>query len=731
MRGVQQGKTHKATQQGVPGGRKHRVAAALTLLCAGLAQAQTTLPTVEVAAPAVFGVTQNLGATVSAGALGNVTQKDAPFSSTVVSSEQIQEQASQKLGDLFIMDASVSDNTGANTAWSTYLTVRGMDLDWQNSYRMNGKPFLGYSTTLPYEHFEQIELFKGASAFMNGFGAPGGVVNYVTKAPTSTPTRSVTLGYTSSSLLRANADLGGRAGEDGAVGYRLNVTREEGKPANGGKLERSSVLLALDAKLSDRLTWDFQTLYQDRLATDTEPTIRTAGWWDGAAYQDVYPGGSALPTPIKNTQTLVGPGTYTDNKFAHMATGLKYQLTPDWQAQTHFSHSYSKTRRNEQVLHLENANGDYNVARADYGERYQFQYWDAMATGRVQAGGVRHNIVAGVSWQKQMNDGSDVSVYSTNYGTGNIYAQNNVAYYSVGSADDQKLRRTTEVWQRSGFASDRVEFDDRWSVLGGLRWTNYEQNSLNASGGVTSSYEKRGVITPTVALMNKLTADTMAYASYVESLQQGTTITAASGYSNPVGEMLDPVKSKQWELGLKTDGAVWSGTAALFQVEKKSEYANATNFLVQDGKSIYQGLELGATGRLSKEWSVGGSLMVLDAEYVEGSGANNGKRVAGAPKQVVTAQVAYRVPEVQGLQVRLGAKHTGETPLRTDNSLEVDSYTLFNLGATYDTKIQGYATTLRASVNNLTDRQYWMYQYANYIKAGDPRTLSVSATVNF
>jgi iron complex outermembrane receptor protein len=83
------------------------------------------------------------------------------------------------------------------------------------------------------------------------------------------------------------------------------------------------------------------------------------------------------------------------------------------------------------------------------------------------------------------------------------------------------------------------------------------------------------------------------------------------------------------------------------------------------------------------------------------------------------------------MQVRLGAKHTGETPLRASNNLAVDSYTVFNLGATYDTKVQGHATTFRASVNNLTDKQYWMYQYADYIKAGDPRSFHASATVHF
>lgn len=701
-----------------PGGRPHRVALALATLCAGLAQAQqeAALPSVEVVAPAVFGVTQNLGAKVGAGALGQVTQKDTPFSSAVVTSEQILEQAPQKLGDLFIQDASVSDNTGANTAWGTYLTVRGMDLDWQNSYRIDGKPFLGYSTTLPYEHFEQVELLKGATGFMYGFGAPGGVVNYVTKKPTDTPTRSVSLGYSTSSLMRANADLGGRAGEGGSLGYRLNASREQGTTPNGGTLDRSSALLALDARLSERLSWDFQTLVQQRKVENPEPTIKTGSYT-----------GSALPATVRNDQKLVGPGTYTDNEFAYVGTGLKYQISPDWQAQTNFSHSHSKTRRNEQVLNVQNAGGNYSVDRSDYGERYQYNYWDAQVQGRVTSGALRHNLVAGVAWQQRLNDWTNAGVWNSGAGTGNLYTQNTVAYYSTGSFGSLAPYRSSESTQLTAFVSDRLELNDRWSLLAGLRWNDYEQRSLNASGAVTETYEKSGIVTPTLAVMNKLDAATLAYASYVESLQQGTVV--GSTYAN-AGAVLDPVVSKQWELGVKTDRAAWSGTAALFRVEKGAEYANGSNVYVQDGKTLFQGVELGATARLSKSWSVGGNLMLLDTEYIKGS-SNVGKEVAGAPGLVATTQVAYRVPQVQGLQVRLGAKHTGETPLRANNTLYVDSYTLYTLGATYDTKVQGHATTFRANINNLTDRKYWMYQYADYIKAGDPRAVNVSATVYF
>ena len=43
----------------------------------------------------------------------------------------------------------------------------------------------------------------------------------------------------------------------------------------------------------------------------------------------------------------------------------------------------------------------------------------------------------------------------------------------------------------------------------------------------------------------------------------------------------------------------------------------------------------------------------------------------------------------------------------------------------------GLPLPLRANVNNLLDRKYWMFQYGNYIKAGDPRTITLSATVRF
>ncbi|RYF62804.1 MAG: TonB-dependent siderophore receptor, partial [Comamonadaceae bacterium] len=226
------------------------------LLACAAAQAQTTdtpsqLGDVTVRATALDDAADlQLQRPVDAGALGQRSALQTPYSTRVVTAEAIEQTAPNKIGDLFFTDASVSDNSASVGAWASYLTVRGLDLDWQNSFRIDGRPFISYVTTLPYEHMEQVELLKGATGFMYGFGSPGGLVNYVTKKPTDTPVRSVGLGVTSKSLWRAHADLGGRLGDEGQLGYRLNVSHDAGDTYNSGHLRRNAVSLALDARLS-------------------------------------------------------------------------------------------------------------------------------------------------------------------------------------------------------------------------------------------------------------------------------------------------------------------------------------------------------------------------------------------------------------------------------------------------------------------------------------------------
>ncbi len=223
------------------------VAFAQTTEPAAAAPAEQALPAVTVSAAQEIEIGPQLKKKAAGGALGSRPQLDTPFSTTIVTGEDLAERQVTKIGDVFFNDASVSDNSNANNAWAAYTTVRGLQLDWRNAYKINGMPFISYGLTLPYEQLEQVELLKGASGFMYGFGNPGGTVNYVTKRPTDQFTASVELGYRSSHVWTEHVDVGGRAGPDNMFGYRLNLTHEEGKPSNAVGINRNSVSLGLDA----------------------------------------------------------------------------------------------------------------------------------------------------------------------------------------------------------------------------------------------------------------------------------------------------------------------------------------------------------------------------------------------------------------------------------------------------------------------------------------------------
>lgn len=690
-------------------------ASALSPLAGALAQdvqpSALTLPQVTVRASA-GDEPVDLRRKVSTGALGTASRLDTPFSTTAVTAEQLAERQPVKLGDVFALDASVTDNSGGYSSWASYLTVRGLPLDWQNGYRIDGKPFLSYAITLPYDHFEQVELFKGSSGFMYGFGSPGGVVNYVTKRPSETPVRSVEVGYTSNSLWREHGDLGGRFGSDGMFGYRLNVTHEEGKTFNKGTLDRNAVSVALDARLTPDLTWTFGSLYQKRKATGQTPSIFTRSYV-----------GTSLPSVISgDNDAIVSGGQHLTTDFQLHATGVEYRLTPDWTLASDLSYSTADRSRNEGILFLTDASGAFDEWRSDSAEGHRFTQWQATVNGKLETGALRHQVVVGTALQKQVNLYSANSVYQQ-IGTGSLHGGSGNRYDTVTNF---AMYRDSEITQRAVFASDTLQLTPQWSVVGGLRHTRYEQASFAPTGAGLPGYEKTAT-TPTVALLFKPDTGTTLYASYVESLEAGSRV--GDTYENK-GVQLKPLKSRQYEVGAKTQRGDWSATAALFRIERGAEYANPDNVLVQDGLSVYQGVEVEGAVRVGAPWRVSGSLMALDTAYERGT-AHADNRVAGAPKFVAAARLSYDVPALPGMKLTADAKYTGATMLNATNAIELGGYVVANVGASYVAHLNGTDATFRVAINNVADKRYWAYQYADYVKPADPRTLAVSALFDF
>lgn len=672
---------------------------------------EAVLPAVTVKAGADE-MAYHLKARIGGGALGERSLLETPLSTTIVTGDDLAERQVSKLGDVFAMDASVTDNSGAYSSWASYVTVRGLELDWQNSYRIDGKPFMSYAITLPYEHFEQIELLKGASGFLYGFGSPGGLINYATKNPTDSSLRSVKVGVKSNSIWSESIDLGGRFGTDAMFGYRLNAVHEAGRTFNDGRIDRDSASLALDARLTPDLSWYFNSLYQKRRAEGQTPSISVTTL-----------AGNGLPPAVDgDNQDLLSQGQFLDTEFKFHSTGVKYTLSTAWTASASYTRNTATRSRNESILYLRNAAGDYSENRSDTREGHRFDHWQVMLEGRAATGAFEHQAVFGAAWQKQLNDYTANGIWAS-LGNDTLFGRNGKAYYTQGNLN---LYRAGDITQKAVFASDTVKLSERWSALAGLRHVRYAQNDYNPDGSRQGDYAD-SVSTPSLALMYRPAANTMVYASYMESLEPGRTV--GSTYAN-ANRMLDPLVSKQYEIGVKSEQSSWAGTAALFRIERPSEYADAANVLIQDGESSYQGLELGAVVRLGSRWQLEGNLMRLDSSYDKGN-ANLGKRVAGAPEWMATTRVTYKVPEVAGLKLMMDAKYTGDVMLNPGNTFKAGGHAIVNVGASYVLTLGGRVSTLRAAINNLGNERFWEYQYANWIKPADPRSVSISAQFDF
>ncbi len=131
-----------------------------------------------------------------------------------------------------------------------------------------------------------------------------------------------------------------------------------------------------------------------------------------------------------------------------------------------------------------------------------------------------------------------------------------------------------------------------------------------------------------------------------------------------------------------------------------------------------------------------GGLTLLDGEIVRGvDGALEGKRPIGVPRSQATLGADIDVPGVSGMAISPRVVYTASQYADANNTMAIPAWTRVDIGARYVTEINKQLVTFRARVDNLFDHNYWAstggYPGYGYLVLGAPRTLSVSATIDF
>ncbi|RBA31153.1 TonB-dependent siderophore receptor, partial [Acinetobacter junii] len=148
------------------------------------------------------------------------------------------------------------------------------------------------------------------------------------------------------------------------------------------------------------------------------------------------------------------------------------------------------------------------------------------------------------------------------------------------------------------------------------------------------------------------------------------------------------------------------------------------------------GLELGLQGRLAQNLDMVSTLALTRSRLKEIDVAEyQGHQTQNVPKVRFATYLSYQLPQVEGLRLLAGTQYSSSKYANKIGSVKVPSYTVFNAGAAYNFKANGYENTLRFNIDNLFNKKYWRdagsFFGDDYLFLGAPRTAQFSWSVNF
>ena len=658
---------------------------------------------------------------------------DTPASISVFNDALIKDQQARLLSEVLRNDASVGQSY-APVGYYENFVVRGFSLNSASSYKINGRTITG-EQNVGLENKQQVELLKGLSGLESGVSEPGGLVNYVTKRPTDV--QSVTVSTDDRGSGDLATDVGGFFGSEQQFGLRANLAHEDihsyVEHTNG---QRDFASLAFDWNISPDALLQLDAEYQTK-------EQRSA-----PGYQLL--GGATLPhhaSPKKLLAHQSGSRPVTTDAL-NLNGNFEYRFSDDWKGNLSASRSrvviddYSSfawgcygaaSCADAAVPNYFSPEGDYDI--------YDFRSPDdtrrndevqATLSGRFDTAGLGHELTVGTSAFRRVVDKRDP--INVMIGSGNIDREpEDFARYD-GPLNDSFRRLDSR--QYGVFFNDRISFNERWQTVLGGREVRLDEETFDSQGD-TTRHTQRYEFLPQAALIYKPVHNLSLYTRYSKGLSLGG---EAAWFTTNAFEILAPTVSRQLEAGIKYDWQRMTLGAALFQIRQDYQYArpndDGTFTFAQQGEQKNTGLELSANGWATQRLQISASVAAIRSRVTgTGTPAYEGHQTINVPTMRASLYGDYALPWVEGLAVLGGVQYSASKYASQVGEVETGAYAIFNVGSRFSTRIDGYETVFRLSVDNLFDKRYWRdageYMGDDYVFQGAPLTARLSASINF
>ena len=649
------------------------------------------------------------------GMLGNTDVIDAPFSVSAYTAALIQDQQATTVGNVLERDSSVR-STGQTGGIVDSFFIRGFPVGEGNLGELAFDGVYGVASNYRVftDYAERIEVVKGPGALLYGMSpnsAVGGVINVVPKRSLDEDLTRYTASYTQDAQVGSHLDISRRFGDERRFGVRLNGSLQNGDTV----IDQQSRDIGIGA-----LSLDYQG---ERLRTSLD-LISQQEKLDAASRPFLIAAGVDVPSAANGRTNVSQDWGWSRTRDKSALLNGEYDLTD---ALTLFAHAgggkSAVARMSDQTPTLINAAGDTSSIPGYYRFDVQRYTVDAGARLRFETGPISHSATVQASrYRDELSRGiiSGAPVLS------NLYHPVDRPKPAIAKPATPKVSAS----ELSGVAiADTLSvLDQRVQVTVGLRQQRIQSSNYNSAGVATSTYDDSKV-TPLFGAVLKPWEHVAFYYNYLEGLSKGDV--APSNAAN-AGEVFAPYVSKQHEVGVKVDYGTFMATLALFQIHKPSGELAAGRFSVQ-GEQRNRGLEFNVLGEVAHGTRLLGGVTLLDAQLTKTAiAANTGNTPVGVPDVQANLWAEWDTSWVEGLTLTTGAIYTGSQYVNQANTQQLDAWTRFDIGARYSTRIAEHPTTLRATVQNLFDREYWS-GVASYgaFSQGSPRTLLLSATVDF
>lgn len=661
------------------------------------------------------------------------TKTDTPIAETaksvsVIAREEMDARGVTNLNEAMRYVAGVVlESTGNDNRYDDF-RIRGFSAGSESpNVTLDGlraPPIGGWNKTkLDSWNLDRVEVLKGPSAVMYGQVAPGGMVNQVSKTPTPDQQQVLQLGLDGYGTWSAAFDVGAAAADN------RHLFRLVGRYADG------------DTQIDtvEQKHWFLAPSYTFQIADKTRLTLLGQYQKDdgGSTYQFLPMDGTLIPTPygyMKNTTFIGEPGWDTWDRTI-------------WSAGWLFEHAFNDTwtlSQNGRHMHVDSlyrgivTNGPLDPDGRTQKRRQVAGTGDAdgntidtRLTGKFATGSLAHTLLLGVDWGKGDQDNArltyanpaSIDIFEPVH-TGPAATLNSIGY----AGSDNR--------QTGAYLQDQIALD-RWRFTVGGRYDWFEDDSWSQSyNAVTDTYAARSrskiddeAFSGNAGVLYAFDNGFSPYLSYSESFQPS----AYDSTNSYDGTPFDPVRGKQWEVGVKYQPSGFDGlfTLAAYDLRQNDVAVpdtdhgsvcgatGTTQCRIGDGKTRVRGIELEARITPVDGFSVIGAASRMDSEYVRSNNLYEGKDVEMVPDWIASlwGDYTFQSGALNGFGIAAGVRYNGSSYI-VGNSRSIaggsdrypdriPSYTLWDAALRYDlSRVARANVLLSLNVSNIADKRF-------------------------